>query len=216
MARFGAVCFGDGSEIEARAVLVATGVSYRLLEAPGLAGTDRTGRVLRRDRRATPARARARTCTSSGAANSAGQAVLNLARFARRVVLLVRSDTLEKSMSQYLVERIRATDNIEVRLQTEVGRGRGDGHLEAITIADRSTGVKEEVATNWLFVFIGAAPRTDWLGTTSRATRRASSSPDTICWPGKTSPAGPWHASRSCSRPACPACSRPATCGSTP
>ena len=99
-----------------------------------------------------------------GAANSAGQAALNIARFARRVVLLVRADALEKSMSQYLVERIRATDNIEVRLQTEVVAGRGDGHLEAITLADRAAGTKEEVPTNWLFVFIGASPRTDWLG----------------------------------------------------
>ena len=99
-----------------------------------------------------------------GAANSAGQAVLNLARFARRVVLLVRSDSLEASMSQYLVERIRAAGNVEVRLQTEVVGGRGDEHLEAITLADRAAGTEEEVAANWLFVFIGASPRTDWLG----------------------------------------------------
>jgi thioredoxin reductase (NADPH) len=89
---------------------------------------------------------------------------LNLARFAQRVVLLVRSDALEKSMSRYLVERIVAADNIEVRLQSEVVAGRGEDHLEAITVADRAGDAKEEVATNWLFVFIGASPRTDWLG----------------------------------------------------
>jgi len=99
-----------------------------------------------------------------GAANSAGQAALNIARFARSVVLLVRSDTLEKSMSKYLVERVRAASNIAVRLQSEVVKGRGNDHLEAITIADLASGTEEEVPTNWLFVFIGASPLTDWLG----------------------------------------------------
>jgi thioredoxin reductase (NADPH) len=99
-----------------------------------------------------------------GAANSAGQAVLNIARFARRVVMLVRADALEKSMSRYLVERIRGAPNVEVRLQSEVVAGQGDGHLEGLTVADRAAGTKEDVATNWLFVFIGASPRTDWLG----------------------------------------------------
>ena len=67
-------------------------------------------------------------------------------------------------MSRYLVERIHAADNIEVRLTTEVVAGHGDGHLEGITLADRTVGTKEDVGTNWLFVFIGASPRTDWLG----------------------------------------------------
>jgi thioredoxin reductase (NADPH) len=67
-------------------------------------------------------------------------------------------------MSRYLVERIRATNNIEVRLQSEVVKGRGNEHLEAITIADRAAGTEEEFETEWLFVFIGASPRTDWLG----------------------------------------------------
>jgi thioredoxin reductase (NADPH) len=158
-----AVCLGGGAEIEARAVLVATGVSYRLLDAPGLA--DLTGRGVFYGATASEARAcRGDDVYVVGAANSAGQAALNLARFARRVVLLVRSDALEKSMSRYLVERVLATDNIEVRLQSEVVKGRGDGHLEAITVSDRATGIEEEVAAEWLFVFIGASPRTDWLG----------------------------------------------------
>ncbi len=69
-------------------------------------------------------------------------------------------------MSQYLVSRVRADPNIVVRLQTEVIGARGDGHLQAVTLADRAAGTEEEVETNWLFVFIGAAPRTDWLGGT--------------------------------------------------
>ncbi len=99
-----------------------------------------------------------------GAANSAGQAALNIARYARRVVMLVRGDGLEKSMSKYLIERIHAAGNIEVLLQTEVVAGRGDGHLEAITLAGHSREHEVEAPTNWLFVFIGASPRTDWLG----------------------------------------------------
>jgi thioredoxin reductase (NADPH) len=157
-----AVCFGD-AVIEARTVLVATGVSYRILEAPGL------GELAGRGVYYGATASEARLCENDdvyvvGAANSSGQAALNLARYARRVTLVVRADALEKSMSQYLVERIRAADNVEVRLQTEVVGGRGDDHLQAITLADRSAGSEEEVPTNWLFVFIGASPRTDWLG----------------------------------------------------
>ena len=118
-----AVRFDDGAEIEARAVLVATGVSYRMLDAPGLA--DFTGRGVFYGATASEARA----CEGDdvyvvGAANSAGQAALNIARYARRVTMLVRADSLEKSMSKYLVERIHATDNIEVQLQSEVVGGR--------------------------------------------------------------------------------------------
>ena len=158
-----AVLFADGSEIEARAVLVATGVSYRLLDAPGLEAL--TGRGLYYGATASEALlVEGDDVYVVGAANSAGQAALNLARYARRVVMLVRSDSLEKSMSKYLVERIRGAENIEVRLQTEVVGGRGDDHLEAITVADRASGTEEEAPTNWVFVFIGASPRTDWLG----------------------------------------------------
>jgi len=158
-----AVRFGDKSEIEARAVLVATGMSYRLLDAPGLG--ELTGRGVYYGATASEAQA----CAGDdvyivGAANSAGQAALNIARFARRVVLLVRSDALEKSMSQYLVERVHAAENIEVWLQAEIVAGRGEDHLQAITIADQVAGTKEEVPAGWLFVFIGASPRTDWLG----------------------------------------------------
>jgi thioredoxin reductase (NADPH) len=157
-----AVRLGDGGEIEARTVLVATGVSYRLLDAPGL--RELAGRGVYYGANAGDAQA----CDGQdvfvvGAANSAGQAVLNFARQARRVVLLVRGDALEATMSQYLVERIRAADNVEVRLRTEVVAARGDEHLEEITLADRD-GKKEDAPANWLFVFIGASPRTDWLG----------------------------------------------------
>jgi thioredoxin reductase (NADPH) len=77
---------------------------------------------------------------------------------------VVRAATLVNTMSQYLVERITSAPNIQVRYRSEVVAGRGDGHLEALTIADRDAGTTEEVPSSWLFIFIGAAPRTEWLG----------------------------------------------------
>ena len=67
-------------------------------------------------------------------------------------------------MSEYLVERIKAADNVEVRFRTEVAAAHGTDHLESVTLSDRDTGAETDEATNWLFVFIGALPRTDWLG----------------------------------------------------
>ena len=159
-----AVILGESSEIEARAVLVATGVSYRRLEAPG------TDALAGRGVYYGASASEASQCAGDdvyliGAANSAGQAALNIARHAKRVVMIVRGASLEAGMSQYLVERINAAPNIDVRLRSEVIAVRGDDHLEAITLADRDSGAAEEAPTSWLFVFIGASPRTDWLGT---------------------------------------------------
>jgi thioredoxin reductase (NADPH) len=158
-----AVRFADGSSLEARTVVVATGVAYRRLEAPGV--DEYAGRGVYYGASAGDAR----QCAGDdvyvvGAANSAGQAVLNLAQFARRVTLLVRGHSLERSMSRYLVDRIRSADNVDVRLNVEIAEGRGDEHLESLVLAYRVEGTKEEVNTNWLFVFIGASPFTDWLG----------------------------------------------------
>ncbi|GAA1251887.1 hypothetical protein GCM10009657_29330 [Oryzihumus leptocrescens] len=80
------------------------------------------------------------------------------------MVLLVRGPTLELTMSRYLIERIIAAANIEVRFRCEVGAARGEGHLESLVLVDRDSGATEEVPTSWLFVFIGASPRTEWLG----------------------------------------------------
>lgn len=159
-----AVRFADAQDdLEARALLVSTGVSYRRLEAPGLDAL--TGRGVHYGATASEAvQCRDEDVCIVGAANSAGQAALNLAGYAKRVVLLVRGDALEDGMSMYLVARIREAPNIEVRLHTEVAGARGDGHLEAVTLVDRASGEEEEMPTNWLFVFIGASPRTDWLG----------------------------------------------------
>ncbi|WP_374969233.1 FAD-dependent oxidoreductase [Terrabacter sp. BE26] len=154
----------DGlDDIEARSVVVATGVSYRRLEAPGI--DELAGRGVHYGSNAGQAAA----CEGDevyvvGAANSAGQAVLNLARYAARVTLVVRGDSLSASMSQYLVERVRQEDRVRVLCRTEVVGASGDGHLERLTLADRHTGATTEVQAAWLFVYIGASPRTDWLG----------------------------------------------------
>jgi len=157
-----AVLLSDGA-IEARSVIVASGVAYRRLTAPGV--EDLTGRGIYYGANASDA---AQTAGDDvyvvGAANSAGQAVLNFARHAKRVVLLVRGDSLEAGMSSYLVDRIREHPTVEVRHQAEVAGARGDGHLEGLTLADRGSGATEEVEASWMFVFIGASPRTDWLG----------------------------------------------------
>jgi thioredoxin reductase (NADPH) len=154
----------DGAEaIEARAVIVSTGVSYRQFPAAGAAAL--TGRGIYYGINASEAS----QCAGDdvflvGAGNSAGQAVLNLAKHAKKVVLVVRGAALEASMSQYLVDRITAAANIEVRLRTEISSVHGDGHLQSVELTDRNSGAVETVDTSWLFVFIGAAPRTDWLG----------------------------------------------------
>ncbi len=153
----------DGGSIEARALIVASGVAYRRLEAEGVA--DLTGRGVYYGANASDAA----QCEGDevyivGAANSAGQAALNLSRFAKRVVLVVRGGNLGDSMSSYLVDRIEASPSIEVRLRSQVVAAHGNGHLESLTLADRDSGEREKVPSSWLFVFIGAAPRTDWLG----------------------------------------------------
>ncbi|WP_029135626.1 FAD-dependent oxidoreductase [Nakamurella lactea] len=157
------VQFDGGGEIESRALIVATGVSYRHLQGQGI--DEFTGRGIYYGINATDAA----QCEGDdvylvGGANSAGQAALNLARYAKRVVLVVRGASLTTTMSQYLVDRITSAPTIEVRCRTEVTGCRGDGHLESLTLTDRDTGEREEVAAGWLFVFIGASPRTDWLG----------------------------------------------------
>jgi thioredoxin reductase (NADPH) len=158
-----AVLFAGSGEVEARALVVATGVSYRRLEAAGL--DEFTGRGVYYGANASDAsQVQGDDVYIAGAANSAGQAAVHLSRYAKRVVLVVRAASLAGTMSQYLIERITSTPNIEVRYRSEVVAGRGDGHLEQLTLADGDSGVAEQVPSCWLFVFIGASPRTEWLG----------------------------------------------------
>jgi thioredoxin reductase (NADPH) len=158
-----AVVLEGSGEIEARALVVATGVSYRRLDAAGI--DTLTGRGVYYGADAGDAK----QCEGEevfvvGAANSAGQAALNLARHAKRVTMVVRAATLTATMSQYLVQRIEAAPNIEVRFRSQVVAVHGEEHLESLTILDRASDETDEVPGGWLFVFIGASPRTDWLG----------------------------------------------------
>jgi thioredoxin reductase (NADPH) len=157
-----AVRFEDGGEVVAHSVLLATGISYRQLEVPGADAL--TGRGVFYGSAMTEAPA----CVGSdiyivGGANSAGQAAVFLARHARRVTLLVRGADLETSMSHYLIRQIADIPNIDVRLRTEVIALDGEDHLEEITLCSSTAGTTEAVRAGYLFVFIGAAPRTEWL-----------------------------------------------------
>ena len=157
-----AVRFADGGDVVSHTVLLATGISYRKLDIPG--AEELTGRGVFYGSAATEAPA----CAGDevyvvGGANSAGQAAVFLSRHARRVTLLVRAGELEQSMSYYLIRQIGEIPNIEVRLETKVIAAAGDDHLEELTLCDTRTGTQETVRAGYLFVFIGAAPRTDWL-----------------------------------------------------
>ncbi|NHC43667.1 FAD-dependent oxidoreductase [Motilibacter aurantiacus] len=155
--------FADGSEVACHAVVLATGVSYTSLPAPGIA--EFTGRGVYQGAAAHEAH----NCAGQdvyivGAANSAGQAALFFAKYASRVVIVARGGDLRRSMSEYLVARIEATDNIEVRLCTEVAAAEGEEHLQRLRLRDNRTDTVETVDAEWLFIFIGAKPRTSWLG----------------------------------------------------
>ena len=152
----------DGMELRARAVVIATGIEWRRLGVPSLEALVGSGVFY--GAASTEARAmQGQDVFIVGAGNSAGQAALHLAKHARTVTLLVRGDSLAKSMSSYLVRAIEATPNVVVRHRTEVVDGGGDGSLERITLADRVNGTTEEVSANALFVVIGGDPKTRWL-----------------------------------------------------
>jgi thioredoxin reductase (NADPH) len=158
-----AVLFEDGGEVEARSVVVSTGVSYRRLEADGVERLQGKGIYYGATAAEAPQTADDMVYVVGGA-NSAGQAALNFAKHAKQVTLVVRGADLLATMSTYLVDRITAAPNIAVRCTTEVGAADGEDHLERLTLVERGSGDREEVEASWLFVFIGASPRTDWLG----------------------------------------------------
>ena len=156
------VRLSDGSAIDAKAVILATGVSYRQLQTPGC--TEMTGAGVFYGAALSEAEAcRDQDVYVVGGANSAGQAAVYLSRYAKSVTMLVRAPSLEKSMSYYLIEQIAGIDRITVRVSTEVAEVTGSGHLEQLTLRDVETGQTETVDAQQLFIFIGAAPGTGWL-----------------------------------------------------
>ena len=153
---------GGVGEVTARAVVLATGVSYRRLGVPELEALSGSGVYYG----ASVSEAHGLTGLDAvvvGGGNSAGQAVLHLARYCKRVTLSVRGSDLAAGMSTYLIHAIEAAPNVVVRTSTEIIGGRGEGRLEAVTARDRPTGAEESLQADGLFVMIGAQPRTDWL-----------------------------------------------------
>ena len=158
------ITLGDGSEIVSRAVVIAAGVSYRRLGIPALDRLIGAGVFYGAARAEAPAMA-GQAVFVVGAGNSAGQAALHLAKYADRVTLLVRGESLAATMSDYLIQQLDATPNVAVRLRTRVVDGQGTGRLEALVIED-AAGAREEVPAAAVFVLIGATPHTDWLKAT--------------------------------------------------
>jgi thioredoxin reductase (NADPH) len=156
------IALGDGSQAAARAVIIAVGVAYRRL---GIAALDRlTGAGVFYGAAGVEAPAMAgEHVYVVGGANSAGQAALHLAKYAARVTLLVRGESLAASMSDYLITQIKATPKVEVRLRTRVVNGHGESRLESLTVEDAQTGHQEQVSAVAVFIMIGAEPRTEWL-----------------------------------------------------
>jgi thioredoxin reductase (NADPH) len=152
----------DGSEISSHVLMLAVGVSWNLLPAEN---ADRfIGSGLYYGAAMTEAiHARGKTVYMVGAGNSAGQAAMYFKDFADKVVMLVRGDSLEAKMSQYLVDRIENTENIDVRLSTEIVRCHGTTRLEGLDVRARGSQETETVPAEYLFAFLGATPRSEWV-----------------------------------------------------
>jgi thioredoxin reductase (NADPH) len=157
------VRFGDGTEISCHSLLIASGVQWRSLGAPGVERLTGAGIYY------GAAMTEALACQNKdvyvvGGANSAGQAVMHFSQYARRVIMIVRGDRLEKSMSQYLVDQIRKTPNIHVEFNSSVAEVHGESHLEEVSIYCSESGETNRLPANYLFILIGAQPHTEWLG----------------------------------------------------
>jgi len=156
------VTLSDFGRVGARAVLLATGATYRRLGIPALEALNGAGVFFGGSASEAPAMA-GREVYVVGGANSAGQAALYLARYAARVTLVVRAASLDAGMSRYLIRELEATPNVRVRVGTEVVDGGGNGWLERLVVRDRASGEEETVDAGGLFLMIGADPHTGWL-----------------------------------------------------
>jgi len=157
----------DGREMSASSVVVATGAEYRRLDVPELERF--VGRSIFYTTFGESRLVRGLDVAVVGGGNSAAQAVVHLARFARSVTMIVRGNSLGRTMSDYLVQQIRNTSNVQVMLEAEVVGGDGDERLETLQVRNRASGAVETIPARFLFVLIGALPHTDWLdGTVQR------------------------------------------------
>ena len=153
---------GDGNEISCHALMIATGVQWRRLEAPGMDRLQGAGVYY------GGGATEAMSCQGEiiyvvGGANSAGQAAMNFAKYADRVVIVVRGSSLSSTMSQYLIDQVKETANIQIWPHASVSEVHGETHLEEISFLCSDTNKVERVPAGAMFIFIGALPKTDWL-----------------------------------------------------
>jgi len=154
--------FSDGNEISCHALMVATGVQWRRLDVPGIERLQGAG--IYYGGGATEALScKGENVYVVGGANSAGQAAMNFAKYAERVVILVRGESLSSTMSEYLIDQIKETHNIQLWTHASVVEAHGETHLEEISVLCSDTGKTERVQASAMFIFIGALPQTDWL-----------------------------------------------------
>jgi thioredoxin reductase (NADPH) len=153
----------DGNEISCHALMIATGVQWRRLDAPGVDRLQGAG-VYYGGGSTEALSCKGEIVYIVGGANSAGQAAMNFARYADKVVILVRGSSLSSTMSQYLIEQIEQTPKISLWAHACVAEAHGDTHLEEISVLCSDTDKIERVPASSMFIFIGALPRTDWLG----------------------------------------------------
>jgi thioredoxin reductase (NADPH) len=153
----------DDNEISCHALMVATGVQWRRLAAPGIDRLQGAG-VYYGGGATEALSCKGEMVYVVGGANSAGHAAMNFSKYAERVVILVRGDSLSSTMSQYLIDQIKETPNIQLWTHASVSEVHGDSHLEEISVLCSDTDKIERVPASSMFIFIGALPRTDWLG----------------------------------------------------
>ena len=152
----------DGTEISCHALMIASGVQWKRLEAPGVDRLQGAG-VYYGGGSTEALSCKGEIVYVVGGANSAGQAAMNFAKYAERVVILVRGDSLSSTMSQYLIDQIKETPNIQLWTHASVAKVHGDTHLEEVSVLCTDTSKTERVPASAMFIFIGALPRTDWL-----------------------------------------------------
>jgi thioredoxin reductase (NADPH) len=152
----------DGAEISCHALMVATGVQWKRLDAPGIDKLQGAG-VYYGGGTTEALSCKGEIVYVVGGANSAGQAAMNFSRYAEKVVMLLRGDSLSNTMSRYLIDQIKATPNIQLWCHASVAEVHGDTHLEEVSVLCSDTKTTERVPASSIFIFIGALPRTDWL-----------------------------------------------------